>query len=346
METPLATELAPPKAAALPVLRPMSIGEIIDRALQMFRANFPRLPLLMLVFQTPIYALTKGFQIVILDRAPVLSRPGAFHGALPDAAQVAWFLGALFVAVVGSLVLYQLAVATLTTGTARAFLGERIEAGRALREGMARAPHLLGTFFLLITWCTLLLTLSVVPGAGVMALGLVSAQTAGGRVSLLLLGLGLVLALLVIVGLYLFLRYALVSEVVVIEKRSFIGAMRRSASLMSGRVGRSAMDNCKVRASILYAVNFCISISVAIVTSIPTYVVNSLYGVSPFDPERYDPALVPLWASVPVEVLGVFAQAMVAPFGVLSVIVFYFDLRIRREGFDLEVMAGRMEPGL
>lgn len=345
LETPLATLLSPGAPTSAPPLRPMSLGEVIDRALQLFRANFSRLLVVMLAFQVPMYVLSKAFQIVIQKKAPVLARPGAFRGLLPDAGQVAWFTGAILVMVIGSLVIYQLAVAALTTAAARAFLGEKIEAGRALREGLSRAPQLLATFFLLLTWSAFLLTLSIIPGVGLMAAGLLSDELRlppALRATLIIGGLVLALALLVIVGLYLLLRYALVSEVVVIEKLSLRRALQRSTRLMAGRVGKTAIDNCKIRASILYAVNFCISVSVLVVTSIPTLVVNGIYGVSPFDPERYDPAMVPLWASVPVEVLGVFAQSAVAPFGLLAVIVFYFDIRMKREGFDLELLAGRI----
>lgn len=295
----------------------------------------------MLAFQVPMYALTKGFQIVIQHKAPILSRPGAFRGALPEPAQFAWFLGSLFVAVVGTLILYQLAVAALTTAAARAFLGERIEAGRALREGLARAPHLVGTFFLVLLWGALVLLVATLPGLIVAGLAFLAAPGPT-RLTVFVGGAALALLSEVVAALYLLLRYALVSEVVVIERRTFLAALRRSASLMAGRVGDALVDNCKLRASILYAVNFCISIAVVVVTSLPTAALYAVYGVSPFDPERYDPARVPLWASVPLDVIGVFAQSAVAPFGLLAVIVFYFDIRIKREGFDLELLATRL----
>jgi hypothetical protein len=49
-----------------------------------------------------------------------------------------------------------------------------------------------------------------------------------------------------------------------------------------------------------------------------------------------------LWASVPCDVFGVFVSAAVTPFGLLAIIVFYFDIRIKREGFDLEFLASRV----
>ncbi|HEY3447132.1 MAG TPA: hypothetical protein VGK67_12240 [Myxococcales bacterium] len=345
METPLGTELVqPPQAAsaapALPALRPLSTGEVIDRALQLFRANFSRLFIVMLTFQAPIYVLAK----VALLRTASFVRQTAKGAQASDLVQLAWLM--LLIAAIGfvSLLLYQLSLAAITAGSARAYLGERIEAGLALREGFERAPQLVGTYLVLLAWCTLLLVLSTVPGVGAMALSF--AVAAGpGRVALFVAGVVLALLLELVVLLYLLLRYAVVSEVVVIEKRSFIGSMRRSAALMAGRIGPSLIDNCKIRLSILYAVNFCISISVMAVTSLPTALLNSAYGVSPIDPERFDPSLVPLYLSVPVDVLGILTQAAVTPFGLLAVTVFYFDLRIRKEGFDLELLASRMGTG-
>jgi len=163
----------------------------------------------------------------------LITRPGAFRGVLPDIDQVVWFACGLAVMTCLLLAIYQLALAALTTGAARAFLGEPIETRRALKEGLARSPQLVGTFFLLLAWSGLLLLLSMLPGIGLMVYGFTP-----NHIGFVLVGLAVALVGLVVVGLYLLLRYALVSEVVVIEKLSFVGALRRSASLMAGRVAR------------------------------------------------------------------------------------------------------------
>lgn len=338
METPLATRLVEPApGASLPRLRPLSLGEILDRALHIFRANFVSLLLLMLVFEAPIYGLSKALNHVLVLKAPVFVRPGAFQGHLPDAAQMAWLLGAVAVFFVGIVALYQLAVAGLTCGAARAFLGERIEPGKALREGMARSPQLLATLFLLTFWVLLLIVLSTVPGIALIAYGAL-----GRSMVSLVLGSLLLVVLTCVVTFYVTLRYALVSEVVVLERLSFRSAARRSAQLMAGRTGKTVFDSCKLRLSILLAVNFCVTLSTSVVASLPTLLVYRAFGNSPFDPAHYDPTLVPLWAIVPVELVNVLVRSAVTPFGWLAVIVFYFDLRIRREGFDLELMASRV----
>lgn len=111
---------------------------------------------------------------------------------------------------------------------------------------------------------------------------------------------------------------------------------------MSGSVGPSFFNNCKVRASLVHAVNLCIGLSVLVVSSLPTLIVSSAFGASPLAPETYDPVRVPLWALIPAEVFQVLTQTAAMPYGLLAVIVFYFDLRIRKEGFDLELLAERL----
>jgi hypothetical protein len=341
VDSPLATTLVQDAAAPAPSLRPLGVGEILDRALQLFRANFLRLFTLMIAFQAPSYAAAKAFQALMQQQAPAFARPGAFRGELPSLDQVLWLAGAVAVLLAVTLVLYQLALAALTAAATRAFLGERIDPWAALRLALRRSPQVLGTFLAVLLWSFFLLGLASLPGAGLIALATL-ARSPAARVALALGGLGLAGLAWVVLGLWLFLKYALVSEVVIIEELSLVRAMRRSARLMAGSVGRTFFDNCKVRASVIHAVNLAITVSVAVVTSLPALLVNSAFGVSPLNPETYDPARVPLWALLPAEVFQVFSQTAIVPFGLLAVIVFYFDLRIRKEGFDLELLAARV----
>lgn len=322
-------------------MRPLSVGEILDRALQLFRSSFLALFSLALVFQAPAYAAGRLFQTLMQEKAPVLSRPGAFRGELPTPEQLLWLLGgaAAYLAVV--LAIYQLAAAALTSAAGRAFLGERVEVRRALRESLARAPQVLGTYLVVCAWCALVLVLAALPGLG-LALASALLDSPAARIALFVGGLALVGLAVVAVGFWLLLTYALSSEVVIIERLSFVEAMRRSARLMSGSVGPSFFNNCKVRASLVHAVNLCIGLSVLVVSSLPTLIVSSAFGASPLAPETYDPVRVPLWALIPAEVFQVLTQTAAMPYGLLAVIVFYFDLRIRKEGFDLELLAERL----
>jgi hypothetical protein len=330
-----------PVAPGAPLLRPMTMGELLDRALQIFRANFGRLFAVTLVFQTPMYALQELFSQFMLQKAPALARPGAYGGIAP-ADQLGWFFVGLAALVPPLLVLHQLATAALAGGGARGLLGERVEFGRALRETLARTPQVVGTSVLLLLWVGLLLLLCALPGAGLFAISFALDATAA-RVASAIAGLLAFFGVPLVVGLYLTLRYALVVEVVMIEKLSMVAALRRSARLMAGRVGPTALDGCKLRASIVYLVSFCISASVAVVASLPSMLVYTAFDVSPFNPELFDPAAVPFWAMLPVKLFALLCQSAVAPYGILASIAFYFDLRVKREAFDLELMAGRVE---
>lgn len=334
----------PDDPANLPTLRPLSPGEILDRALQLFRSNFLSLFSLAIVFQAPSYAAGRFFQSLIQEKAPMLSRPGAFRGELPAPEQLLWLLGGAAGYILVALAFYQLALAALTSAAARAFMGEGIEVRRALKDSLARAPQVLGTSLLVFSWCGLALALSALPGLGLVVAS-AFLESPAIRVALIIAGAAVAGLAVVAVGFWLLLTYALASEVVIVERLSFIAAMRRSARLMSGSVGPSFFGNCKVRASLVHAVNLCIGISIAVVSSLPALAVSSAFGSSPLTPETYDPVRIPLWAMIPAELFQVLSQTAAMPFGLLAVIVFYFDLRIRKEGFDLELLARRLGAG-
>ncbi len=344
LEAPLPTTVPADAAAAPPALRPLSPGEILDRALQLFRSSFFALFGLALVFQAPAYAAARLFESLLQEKAPVLTRPGAFRGELPTPDQLLWLAGGALAYLAVALALYQLAAAALTSAAGRAFLGERIEVKSALKDALARSPQVLGTSLLVFLWSGLLVALSSLPGLAI-AMASFWLGSPAARVAVLIGGLAVAGLAVLAAGLWLVLTYALSSEVVIIERLSFVSAIRRSARLMSGSLGPTFFDNCKVRASLVHAVNLCIGVSIAVVSSLPTLLVSAAYGASPLAPETYDPVRVPLWAVIPAELFQVLVQAAAMPYGMLAVIVFYFDLRIRKEGFDLELLAGRLGSG-
>ncbi len=329
MVAPLPSPLELP-TAAVPSLRPMTLGEVLDRALAIFRANFSRLLLMMLAFQAPMYALRKGMQSLTENLAHL--------GKAPELSAVLILLGQLALAFGGMLLIHQFAVAAHASAAARAFLGERVAPGKAIKEMLGRSLQILGAFFLVMVLIALASALAMLPGVAILF-----APVGNSSVARVLVATGLALFGALVATLYLALRFALVTEVLMIERLSLFAALRRSGRLMAGRSGPSALDGSKLRASIVYAVNLCISIAVAVTTSLPNMLVSAAYGVSPFNPEAYDPSRIPFWALLPGDILQVFASAAITPFGLLAMVVFYFDLRIKREGFDLEVLAGRVK---
>jgi hypothetical protein len=123
------------------------------------------------------------------------------------------------------------------------------------------------------------------------------------------------LVLLIIPGIILLVRLAFAPAVLVVESVGGMSALRRSWRLSSGNFWRA------LGAIVLSGV---ISAVVSGIISLPAeYVVQSL------GPDAW-----------PISALGTaLASVLTTPFAMLVIVLLYFDLRIRNEGYDIEVMA-------
>jgi hypothetical protein len=122
------------------------------------------------------------------------------------------------------------------------------------------------------------------------------------------------LILLFFPGAYLFLRFLLVPATVVLEDLSATGSINRSAELTRGHLLRI------LGAMLLVFVIYTI---LSMVVSLPTAILGSN-----------------LLTSVVEAVVTVFLYPMVP----VTVVVIYYDLRIRKEGFDIELMSQALTP--
>ena len=126
--------------------------------------------------------------------------------------------------------------------------------------------------------------------------------------------------LLIIPGIIAMIRLTLAPAVVVVEDVRGTKAISRSWSLTSGHFWR-------VFATLL--LSGIISAVGAAIIQIPTEVIATMIG-----PEGW-----------PVSALGTaLATALITPFSLLIVVLLYFDLRVRKEGYDIEVMAQELAP--
>ena len=157
----------------------------------------------------------------------------------------------------------------------------------------------------------------------------------------LLIGLGFMLC--VIPGVYWMLSYMLVSEVVVLENLRPTAAMRRSKELMRVKTDKGFLRNNITKASVILLITVGLGIIVGGVVTVPFAIAQAtsrharLAVYSPMSP-----------LSILQGVLTTVVQAAVAPVGRIAMVLFYYDVRIRKEGFDLQVLAsalsGRTSP--
>jgi hypothetical protein len=117
---------------------------------------------------------------------------------------------------------------------------------------------------------------------------------------------------------------------------SAVGAFRRAGALSSGRVGEGLLGLVKLRLTLVITVVGVILLVVTIVGSLPALFVQGYYG-RVFDPANADPDAVPQLLLVPAQLLQLAFGSVVAPLYAVAMGWFYFDMRMRREGLDLEL---------
>jgi hypothetical protein len=123
--------------------------------------------------------------------------------------------------------------------------------------------------------------------------------------------------------LYLSINWAFVSQAVVLENTTALGALRRSWGLVKGSFWRVLL------------MLFLVGIFVYIITAVPTFTVQfasmTLLGVS-----SIIPALVN-------SVISTVISTLIEPLQFAILTVLYYDLRIRKEGFDLQITMQQLD---
>jgi hypothetical protein len=119
--------------------------------------------------------------------------------------------------------------------------------------------------------------------------------------------------------------------VLALEDLSAVGSFRRSGELLSGRVGPGFTGRVKVRAMLLVTVVSAILVAVGMVSSLPALLIQLAHG-GLYNPENPVSQLL----LVPAELLQVAGQSVFNPLALVFYAMFYLDMRVRREGLDLE----------
>lgn len=123
-------------------------------------------------------------------------------------------------------------------------------------------------------------------------------------------------------GVFLFTSWAVAPAAVVAERRGPLAALRRSYQLVKGRFW-------PVLGTVLlgYLLYFVVELIVDLVFGAVTFLGGGAGGI------------------VPGVVGSVLVSVVSLPFLAVMITILYFDLRVRHEGYDLEVMAGELGHG-
>jgi hypothetical protein len=304
-------------------LRPLGFGEIFDRAITLYVRNFRPFFAIVLVLIVPLavvqYLLDSSQSTQIDALLRVLAHPGA---KVPAPTALFGSPGEIVALVLVAVLFYALwpfALDAVAVGVARLYRSRPVEFVACYRAVLPRWPAILGTLaiqagifvlwyvaFLAIVFISILV--AAIFARAWLPLGI--AAFAGAFVLD-------IAALVVLAPLFIALTFAM--NAVVIEN---CGPAAAIASGFGRVFTRQEFWRALLFSMAVVAILFGSSIVVA--------------------------ALV--WAAlwfhlIAVEViLGSLLRASFAPFSIVLVAVYYFDVRIRREGFDLEAELERLTP--
>jgi hypothetical protein len=306
-------------------IRPLGLGEVIDRSIALTRQHFRPLFVGMLVLEAPAIALGRLQQARAGD---VLALFGDPSRARADAASLGWF----FASVLGALVVLQLAATALAAAIVAPSLDPAAADGppprrRALAVATALAVQILAL--------TLAPALGAAPGALLAARGGGRAALIGGVV---LAAGGGVLAFVVAL-----LRLVLVPAVAAVEGRGGLGAALRSGRLMSPVPGSRLLDRPGIRASLVLLATFLLALAANGAAGLPRAIAVQLAGAP--GPLGLLGASLPLPLEIAITVFEAAATAALQPFSLVAIAVLYFDRRARREALDVEIWAARIDRG-
>ncbi|MGI4852860.1 MAG: hypothetical protein ACRYF4_02290 [Janthinobacterium lividum] len=306
---------APPSGAIAPPLRPLSTGEILDRTFALYKRRFwlflaiGMLPALMVALSSA----ARMLYLSLTHRIDMV-RPGASPEALASVMDTTLRMQVyLLPASVLFLVAYGLSHAATVYAVSRISQGLEVTAGEAYqvtRVHWLRWTGIALRQFWSVVW-------PVLPVAAVLGFGVFAARGNTVLVGLLSLGFALLLPAALVFGVINLLRNALSMPAGAQENLGVNAAMRRSKALAAGRKGRIFLSLLLVYALQMVAGALQLPfVWLAVTTRGAEHIVLQAAQL----------------------LISFVATALVAPVASIALTLLYVDERVRREGYDIEVM--------
>ena len=315
--------------------RPATLGEILDRTAQLYRRNFwlfagvAALPIATLLAFTAIGG-------ALFAAAAAAFRSANLAGAMANPAAIALFALLALIAAPVYIASAVFSYAGLMQAAASTHRGEKITIRGTLKS--------VRPWFWRYLWFIILQFIVTILGPGTLAAGAVVALfygehiTGGNLATAPIFGLMIfVVVFAAIVAIILLaLGYSLGLPVCVLEEKPAWQSLQRAWKLSQGTRGR-------IFVMILLVI--ALAIAASMLAAIPTLIIVAVITAIG------NGAAYSTTAIVVAEILRVMAdfalQVLLAPISSIAIVLFYYDQRVRKEGFDIEWMmqqAGLAQP--
>jgi hypothetical protein len=310
-------------------LRALSLGELLDRTFSYYRQHFWLFVGIMALPQVLGVALTLVSHV--LKPAPLL----VSRSADPTAAlkQLGPALGGSLiylaaVITIGSLI-YTIALGATTQALSEVHLGRAASIREAYRSLSGKIWRLFASLFLFLL---IAVGVNLLVFAAAFLLAMLAAVAATIAKSVALTFGAIALAVLVafagaVLAIIFLLRYAVTVPALVLENLSARQALKRSAFLTRGYRGQIFLIGILM---------YLITLVVTVLFQGPFLAAGLLLG--------FKFGMMPTWLALPYAVAAGVGGALAGPFLMIALALAYYDTRVRKEGFDLQLMMASLEP--
>lgn len=304
-------------------LRPLSVGEILDRTFTLYRNHFwlfvsitafpaaINLPMNLFIF--------KGLGVSV----PFLTRP-----ALPNPAAIAVLYLVVFPLFY---IAYSVGLGATTNAVSEVYLGHAATMRSSYRRVFRKFWRLMGLIF--VVGCILsaamfaIFFVVIIIVAGAAAAGRMSGAASPVIVMVLAFG-AMIVAMAVMI--FVAMLFAVTIPVLLVENQHVGGALQRSIHLTKGK-------RWQIFLGVL--LTLLLSYVAAIVFQGPFYLLAVFAA--------HKGGALPLWLLFMISLSAAMGSAVSSPLFMIVLVLFYYDARIRKEAFDLQhMMASMAPPGL
>lgn len=309
-------------------LRPLSLGELLDRTFRLYRNHFLLFVSIMAipaVFYLPFNALVLSFQGTMMSAAA--TQPGKPPFVPTPSLIGGMFLGFFVLALVVGIV-YSIAVAAATSAVADVYLGRASTVRGAYGKIRGRFWRLLGVILnILLRMLGLMAAVICILIGATAGLGVVFGGGRGSPVfgALLVLAVLFAYALGAALCVWLWLRYAVAIPVLMVENLGVLATIRRSVFLTRGRRGQIFL-------ALLVA--FIIAYAGLFVLQMPFSIAMLISAARGHWSQ---------WLAFATALAGAIGSALTGPISMIAIVLLYYDSRIRKEAFDLQYMMASLD---
>ena len=323
----------PDGPVATPDLRPLTTSELIDRGFLLYRQHFIGLFLLALLCQIAPFATSQP----LITALRLMPSQGDWTTSPRIALPRAGLL--LFVWIVGQLITFCFEVA-ITFYLSEAYLGRvpSIKAGlRRLGSCLAGSIRtcLLNVFLVGLSFIFPVLAL-----AAITLYGQLHPPQQFSTLIFFLVGALILLVASVVPVLIIFMRLMVTVPAVALEGLAGWRAVKRSSALVRYDPGLGMMYWGEMRLSLLLLPLFVIELLALSLTSLPVtfHAIDQMLRHGAIGQVATPPDA----ALIISQILVLLTGALLLPLYLIATTLFYYDVRIRREGFDLDLATAQV----